>query len=79
MRWIEEWGTAFWKIVRKASTVGGAPRPNATFNELLDVLAKIVWLWYRHDECIVSRSHLAPDRPSIRSRFALDTACACLI
>jgi hypothetical protein len=27
LRWIEEWGTAFWKIVGKASTVEGTPRP----------------------------------------------------
>jgi hypothetical protein len=26
VRWIEKWGTAFWKIVRKASTLGGVPR-----------------------------------------------------
>jgi hypothetical protein len=32
----------------------------------------------RHDECITSRSRLGPDRPSIRSRCALDIACASL-
>src|SRR5258705_1253749 len=30
----------------------------------------------RHDECIPSRSRLGPDRSSIRSRCALDIACA---
>jgi heme a synthase len=31
-----------------------------------------------HDECIISRSGVAPDRPSIRSRCALDIASACV-
>ena len=31
VRWIEEWGTTFWKIVRKASSVEEAARTNATF------------------------------------------------
>ena len=33
VRWIEEWGTAFWKIVHKASTVDKAARADGTFNE----------------------------------------------
>jgi hypothetical protein len=33
LRWIEEWNTALWKIVRKASTVEGAARADVTFNE----------------------------------------------
>ncbi len=32
-RWIEEWKSAFWEIVRKASTVDKAARTDVTFNE----------------------------------------------
>jgi hypothetical protein len=32
-RWIEEWRSAFWEIVRKASTVAKAARTDVTFNE----------------------------------------------
>ncbi len=32
-RWIEEWRSAFWEIVRKASTVDKAARTGVTFNE----------------------------------------------
>jgi hypothetical protein len=32
-RWVEEWRSAFWEIVRKASTVDKAARTDVTFNE----------------------------------------------
>src|SRR5258707_15698382 len=32
-RWIEEWRSAFWEIVRKASTVDKAARTGVTFKE----------------------------------------------
>jgi hypothetical protein len=90
LRWIEEWGTAFWKIVRKASTVEGVPRPTRLSMKGMRGSGAITdsadWRFWAKLSCFgigitnvfVSRSRLPPHRPSIPSRFALDTACACL-